>query len=105
MSRRYIDEQVLDGITRLNGAIFFSILEALGPQIAARVADNMRDFGVLNSDNPYCEQLCNTLADAELEVQEGNFDFRESARISRLTHQFSRPPVSSLSLATVGVEP
>src|SRR6476646_7349211 len=47
MSRRYIDEQMLDGIARLNGAIFFSILEALGPQIAARIADNMRDFGVL----------------------------------------------------------
>jgi hypothetical protein len=75
MSRRYIDEQMLDGIARLNGAIFFSILEALGPQIAARIADNMRDFGVLYSDNPYCEQLCNTLADAELEAQ--NFDFRD----------------------------
>lgn len=36
----------------------------------------MRDFGVLYSDNPYCEQLCNTLADAELEAQEGDFDFR-----------------------------
>jgi DNA-dependent RNA polymerase len=77
MSRRYIDEQVLDGIARLNGAIWFSILEALGPKVAARVADNMRDFGVLYSDNPYCEQLCNTLADAELEAQEGSFDFRD----------------------------
>jgi hypothetical protein len=77
MSRRYIDEQVLDGVARLNGAIFFSILEALGPQIAARVVDNMRDFGVLNSDNPYFEQLCNTLADAEVEARESGFDFRD----------------------------
>jgi hypothetical protein len=78
MSRRYIDEQMLDGLTRLSGAIFFSITEALGPQLAARVAENMRDLAVLNSDNPQLEHLCNTLADTELQVQKkSDFDFRD----------------------------
>jgi hypothetical protein len=78
MSRRYIDEQVLDGMFRVQGAIWFSIVDALGPKVAARAAHSMRDFGVLYSDNPYCEQLCNKLADVELEAQEeGDFDFRD----------------------------
>jgi hypothetical protein len=78
MSKRYIDEQVLDSVFRLNGAVWFSILEAIGPKAAAKAVDHMRDLGVLYSDNPYCEHLCNTLADAELEARESpDFDFRD----------------------------
>jgi hypothetical protein len=63
------DKQMIDAMFRLNGAVWFSILEALGPAFGARAAHNMRDLGVLYSDNPYCENLCNRLADAELEAQ------------------------------------
>jgi hypothetical protein len=62
-------EQKLDAMFRLHGAVWFSILEAAGPEFARRAIDNMRDLGLLYSDNPYCEHLCNRLADAELEAQ------------------------------------
>ena len=62
MSKRNID--VVDTVLRLQGAVWFSIIEALGPQMAERAIDSMRDFGALHYDSPYCEQLCNQLADA-----------------------------------------
>ena len=65
MSKRY-DEEMLDGVSRFQCAIWFSILEALGPEAGARAADHMRDFGILNSDNRYCKQLCHAAAQAEL---------------------------------------
>jgi hypothetical protein len=40
-------------------------MEALGPEIAARAADNLRDFGVLYSYDPRIETLCNILADGK----------------------------------------
>lgn len=67
MSKR--DDQVVDAMIRLNGAVWFSILEALGPIVAARAADNMRDMSIMYSDNPYCEYLCNKLANAETEAR------------------------------------
>ena len=45
--------------------MWFSLIEALGPEIAARAADNLRDFGVMYSYNPRVEALCNTLADGK----------------------------------------
>ena len=62
---------------RLPAAVWFSILEALPPRIAARAADNIRDLGALYSDNPYCQHLCNTLAGADLDY---GFDFRKMMR-------------------------
>ena len=62
-------EQKLDATIRLHSAVWFSILEALGPETARRAAANMYDLGLLYSDNPYCEELCTRLADAELDAQ------------------------------------
>jgi hypothetical protein len=62
-------EQRLDAMFRLHGAVWFSILEAAGPEFARRAIDNMRDLGLLYSDNPYCEHLCNRLADAEISAR------------------------------------
>jgi hypothetical protein len=62
MSKQYVDEQI-DGISCVQSAIWFALLEALGPEIAARAADNLRDFGVLYSYDPRVEGLCNALAD------------------------------------------
>jgi len=76
MSKRRYDEQIVDAMFRLHGAVWFSILEALGPDVAARAVDHMRDLGVMYSDNPYCERVCNKLADAETKAREGEYDFR-----------------------------
>ena len=51
MSKQYVDEQI-DGMSCVQSAIWFALLEALGPEIAARAADNLRDFGVLYSYDP-----------------------------------------------------
>jgi hypothetical protein len=64
MSKQYIDEQI-DGLSCVQNAIWFSLMEALGPEIAARAADNLRDFGVLYSHDQRIEGLCNTLADGK----------------------------------------
>ena len=72
-----VTDEVLEAMFRLNGAVWFSILEALGPGVAGRAADNMRDLGVLYSDNPYVEHLCNTLAAAESAALNDSFDFRD----------------------------
>jgi hypothetical protein len=56
--RRHTDEQI-DDISRVQSAIWFSLLEALGPEVAARAVQNLRDFGVLYSEDPRCERLCN----------------------------------------------
>jgi hypothetical protein len=61
MSKQYVDEQI-DGLSCVQSAIWFSLMEALGPEIAARAADNLRDFGVLYSHDSRIEGLCNTLA-------------------------------------------
>ena len=63
-NKQYIDEQI-DGLSCVQSAIWFSLIEALGPEIAARAADNLRDFGVLYSYDPRVEALCNTLADGK----------------------------------------
>ena len=64
MSKRYTDEQI-DELSCVQNAMWFSLIEALGPEIAARAADNLRDFGVMYSHNPRVEALCNTLADGK----------------------------------------
>jgi hypothetical protein len=76
MARRYVDDTALDAMVRVSGAVWFSLLEAMGPQFAARATANMADFGALYSDNPYAEQLCNSLAHADEHTSE-DFDFRE----------------------------
>jgi hypothetical protein len=45
--------------------MWLAILEAIGPELAARAVDNMRDLALLYSANPDCEALCNRLADAQ----------------------------------------
>ena len=40
-------EQKLDATIRLHSAVWFSILEALGPDTARRAAANMYDLGLL----------------------------------------------------------
>jgi hypothetical protein len=42
----------------VQSAIWFSLLEALGPEVAAKAVRNLRDFGVPYSDDPRCERLC-----------------------------------------------
>jgi hypothetical protein len=64
MSKRYTDEQI-EELSCVQSAIWFSLMEALGPEIAARAADNLRDFGVLYSHDPRVEGLCNALADGK----------------------------------------
>jgi hypothetical protein len=58
MSKQHTNEQ-LDDLSRVQSAIWFSLLEALGPEIATRAVRNLRDFGVLYSDDQRCERLCN----------------------------------------------
>jgi len=73
MRKHSIDDQVLvDAMLRLPGAVWFSLLDVLGPTIAAKAIGNMRDLGILYSDNPYAEQFCNTLADGESEAINGH---------------------------------
>jgi hypothetical protein len=69
MTKRDYYEQKLDATIRVHSAVWFSILEALGPDIARRAAANMYDLGLIYSDNPYCEELCTRLAHAELQAQ------------------------------------
>jgi uncharacterized membrane-anchored protein len=64
MSKRFTDEQI-DGLSCVQSAMWFSLMEALGPEIAARAADNLRDFGVLYSYDPRVEERCNALADGK----------------------------------------
>ena len=64
MSKRYTDEQI-DELSCVQNAMWFSLIEALDPEIAARAADNLRDFGVMYSYNPRVEALCNALADGK----------------------------------------
>jgi hypothetical protein len=83
MRKHSIDDQVLvDAMLRLPGAVWFSILEALGPTIAAKAIDNMRDLGVLYSDNPYAEHFCNTLAAGESEAIHGRMLMKRGAHAS-----------------------
>jgi hypothetical protein len=63
-NKQYIDEQI-DGLSCVQSAIWFALMEALGPEIAARAADNLRDFGVLYSYDSRVEGLCNALADGK----------------------------------------
>jgi hypothetical protein len=63
-NKQYIDEQI-DGLSSVQSAIWFSLMEALGPEIAARAGANLRDFGVLYPYDPRVEAACNTLADGK----------------------------------------
>jgi hypothetical protein len=65
MARCYVDDATLDAMVRVSGAVWFSLLEALGPRFAARATANMADFGTMYADNAYAEQLCNSLAQAD----------------------------------------
>ena len=71
-----IDPVLVDAILRIIGGVFFAHCDGGN---AAKAVESLRRFGDINSDNPACYSLCQSLADAQEDaLHVRDYDFRSN---------------------------